>query len=151
VCHAHSRTISGKRADDRHQGDHAGVGEQFRNLADTTHVLAAVGVAETQVGIQPVPQIVGIEHVREHVGGQQLTGHTASNRRLARTRQPRQPHGCPAQPMVGPALIAWHRGLVPHGLIRLCHVRGDSSMPAAQVCPLCSSTRMNDPVVRFTW
>ena len=51
------------RADQRHQRDHAGVGEQPRDLADAPHVLGAVVGGEPEVAVEPVAEVVAVERV----------------------------------------------------------------------------------------
>ena len=51
------------RADERHERDHAGVGEQPRHLTDAAHVLGAVVGGEAEVAVEAVAEVVAVERV----------------------------------------------------------------------------------------
>jgi len=54
--------------------------------------------------------------------------------RLSRPRKSRKPHGHAVEVVGTPQLFTTHLWLVPDGFIgRICHVRGESSIPAPAV------------------
>jgi hypothetical protein len=57
-------TVGAIRTDHRDQRDHARIREQPRDLGDPSDVLRPVLSAETEIAVQPVPEIVAVEHVR---------------------------------------------------------------------------------------
>lgn len=61
---ARSVTVRSVRGDERSNSDSRAISEQLRDLSDTTDVLVAVLLAETQVLVQAESDIVAIQTVR---------------------------------------------------------------------------------------
>ena len=80
-----------KRRNDRDDCKRAGFAQQCRDFGDA-HVLETILYRKTEIPIQPRPQPVAIEHHRMHTSVAQSRGHRVGQRRLARARQPREPH-----------------------------------------------------------
>ena len=87
------------RADHRHQRDEPGVGQQPGDLADAAHVLGPVGGREPEVGVEPVTQVVAVEHVGGTSVVEQARGDGVGDGRLARSGQPGEPHGRAGEPV----------------------------------------------------
>jgi hypothetical protein len=49
--------------DEGHQHDEAGVGHQPGHLGDATDVLDPVGLGESQIAIEPLPDVVAVEQI----------------------------------------------------------------------------------------
>ena len=134
------------RADQGHHRHHAGIGEQLGHLPDPPHVLGPVGRAETQVGVEPVAQVVAVEQVGGPAGCDQRALDLDGDGRLARTRQAGQPDGAARWAL----LAALHRVGVPdHVRSTLACSAPDDHARRATVLLVTGSTRMKPPVARL--
>ena len=122
-------------------------------MGDAAHVLGAFGAAESEVVVEPVAQVVAVEHVGVASLLVQLAFDLERECRLARTRQPREPDGGTG----GPSLRPVHGGLVSpdatgsgRGAGHRAPVVAVSNMAAATVAWVSSSIRMPLPVPRMS-
>ena len=110
---ARERAIVVGGGDERRDRHRPGVGHQPRDVRDAADVLRPVGGGEREVAREPVAQVVAVEEV----GGVAVLHQDALERgrdgRLARGRQPGQPHGRAARAERVPALAALEAALVP--------------------------------------
>ena len=60
-CHVSLRL---KWRDERHEHNESGVNHQVHDLGHTPDVLDSIGVGETQILVQPVPDVVAVEQIR---------------------------------------------------------------------------------------
>ena len=82
-----------KRGDERHHHDEPSIDHQahdFRHPADVFHT---VGIGETQIAAESVPDVVAIEDVGMLSGREQALFQKVGDGRLARTGNPRKPDG----------------------------------------------------------
>ena len=153
---ARELAVGRHRRDERDDRDHAGVGEQARDVGDAADVLAAVAGLEAEVVGEPVADVVAVEQVRGPAGLDELALERDRDRRLARGRQPGQPDRRAARsPSALPALLAVELGVVPGDVAPArpptgWRSRAASIMPAPTVSLVCSSMRMNAPVMRLS-
>ena len=55
------RAVGGIRADETHERNRAGLGEQARDVRGAAHVLAPRPLVEAEVPVQSVAQVVSVE------------------------------------------------------------------------------------------
>ena len=82
-------------ADEAGQRDDAGVGEQLGDLADAADVFLAVGGGEAEVLVQPVADVVAVEHVGQPAALHQGVFQREGDGALARAGQAGEPEGGP--------------------------------------------------------
>ena len=103
------------RRDQRHERDHARVGQQLGDLGGAADVLLAVLGAEAEVVVEPVPQVVAVEDVRGAAGRDQAPLDLDRDAGLARAGQA----GEPERHALAAALLAGDRAAVPDDVGRL--------------------------------
>ena len=90
-------------ADQRHQHDEPRIRHQAGDFSDPSDVLRAVSRCEAEVGVQAEAQVVAVEHVRSGSALVKRDRGCVGERRLARSREPREPHRDPAEARSLPA------------------------------------------------
>src|SRR5690606_4143093 len=132
-------------ADDRHQDNHAGVGEEAGDLSDPADVLSPVLGGEPQVGVEPMADVVAVQAIGGAAFSDERLLDRSGDRRLARPRKTGQPDrrtGTSRRPM---PLLSGDSALVPDDVVGHYSV-GPTIIAAPTVLLVASSTRMNAPV-----
>jgi hypothetical protein len=83
-----------KRRDERAQRDQAGLGHQFRHLANAADILDPVRFSETKILVQAVPDVIAVQQHGVRAAGMQMRFDHIGDRRLAGTRQTSEPEHC---------------------------------------------------------
>ena len=91
---------------ERDDRDRARVGEQARGVRGAADVLGAVLGREAEVLVEPVAQVVAVEAIGRAAVHDQALLQRGRDRRLARRRQPGEPHGRAARAQRAPAPLA---------------------------------------------
>ena len=81
--------LGAERRDERDEHDQPGIDEQLRRLADAADVLDAVGIGEAEVAVEPVADIVAVEHDR--CGGRRRTARFSTRLAMVDLPEPDRP------------------------------------------------------------
>jgi len=92
----HAVAIATVRTDEAGHDDHAAIREQLGHFADAADVLLAVFGAKTEVFVEPVTDIVPVEHVGQMPALNQGMLERERERAFPRTAQPGKPQSAPA-------------------------------------------------------
>src|SRR5436305_6404859 len=98
------------RADEADERDRPRLSQQAGEVRGAPHILPTCLLVEAQIAVEPVAQVVAVEQEDRLAGCDQALLHRGSDRRLARSRQPGEPHGLVGLPQCAPAPRARHPG-----------------------------------------
>ena len=148
VQRPHQVAVGPVRADQRHEGDDAGVGQQAGHVPDPADVLGPVGGGEPEVAVEAEAEVVAVEHVGRAAGRRPAAARTAAA--TVDFPDPDSPVSHTVAPGDGPVrpgdLARVPGDVVGHDVDRRWD-RGSSRRPPW--CGTASSTRMKLPVVRL--
>ena len=74
-----SRPTVAKRADDRDKSDCTGICKQTCNFGNTAHIFPTLMIAKSQIAIEPMTHIVGVEHIVVHATTSKPVGKSMRN------------------------------------------------------------------------
>lgn len=89
----HLVSIRPERAHKTRQNDDPRIHEQSTNLAGPSDVFASISLAESEIAVQPMAEIIPVQSVAEPAGRRELPLDLDGNRALTAAREPREPDG----------------------------------------------------------
>src|SRR5207302_10316585 len=100
-------------ANEAHDRDRAGLGDQARDVRGAAYVLPPRRLIEAEVAVEAMAEVVAVEHERAVACRDQPLLDRGRDRRLARAGQPREPHRSSSLAERLPASLTGHARALP--------------------------------------
>ncbi len=115
-------TTGFERADESHEDDESGIGEQGRHFTGASYAFVAIRIAESEVRVETGSQAVAVEQINGTTGMRQPVVQLRGNRRLACSGQAGEPHCRTSAWSDTRGAARWHRVLrTQPGIRAVCH------------------------------